>query len=604
MGLLKFGLFFILSVSTGKGAEECCRTKLYGADLYNFVKQDDETSSSHGCRNDCMYTKEGEPEPLYCFQVGGPQESSCQDEEQTTKVTAPPTTALPTTAPPPTTTQQCDVNGAMVARRFRRGCVCKPGFAGNGFKCGNDTDVDGYPDKPLNCTEITCRQDNCPSFPNSGQEDADGDGFGDSCDDDSDNDGINDAADNCPSVVNPSQEDKDADGFGDVCDNCPDDPNPLQNDADGDGVGDLCENDIDNDGIMDENDNCPLKSNVDQADGDGDGLGDVCDNCPELPNSGQEDENANQIGDACEGNEDRDQDGVPDDNDNCPDVPNFDQLDTDEDGIGDSCDLDKDGDKIEDLQDNCPLVPNPDQINSDSDGQGDACDKDDDGDDVLDEDDNCPLNKEISSTDFRDIKSIDLCITGCFSNQGPPKWEFRDEGQEIWQGLNSRGSVAIGSDRLSSMDFSGTIFVNTTRDDDWVGFVLGFQDTSNFYAVFSSKQGSRQGPWKIVRVKSTTGISSELDEALTTTNSVPGQTEIIWEDPAGRGWKEKTPYRYTIQHRPMAGTIQLKIHEGAEELFDTGSLNETALAGGRVGVFCKSQEQVLWSDMSYECVQE
>jgi len=54
----------------------------------------------------------------------------------------------------------------------------------------------------------------------------------------------------------------------------------------------------------------------------------------------------------------------------------------------------------------------------------------------------------------------------------------------------------------------------------------------------------------------------------------------------------------------MAGTIQLKIHEGAEELFDTGSLNETALAGGRVGVLCKSQEQVIWSRMSYECVQE
>jgi len=259
---------------------------------------------------------------------------------------------------------------------------------------------------------------------------------------------------------------------------------------------------------------------------------------------------------------------------------------------------------------NCPLVPNPDQINSDSDSQGDACDDDDDGDGVLDEDDNCPLNKEISSTDFRDIKSIDLCITNCIFNQGPPKWEFRDQGHEIWQGLNSRGSVAIGSDRLSSMDFSGTIFVDTTSDDDWVGFVFGFQDTSNFYAVFSSRNEtwngnpSTQGPWKIVRVKSTTGPSSELDRALTFTRSVPGQTEIIWEDPAGRYWKKKTPYRYTIQHRPMAGTIQLKIHEGAEELLDTGSLNETALAGGRVGVFCKSQEEVIWSRMSYECVQE
>ena len=67
--------------------------------------------------------------------------------------------------------------------------------------------------------------------------------------------------------------------------------------------------------------------------------------------------------------------------------------------------------------------------------------------------------------------------------------------------------MAIGQDRLSGVDFSGTIFVETDGDDDFVGFVFSFQDSSNFYVVYSAKHSNveEQGPWRIVRVASVTG---------------------------------------------------------------------------------------------------
>ncbi|OAF66671.1 hypothetical protein A3Q56_05607, partial [Intoshia linei] len=191
-------------------------------------------------------------------------------------------------------------------------CNCNVGFAGDGFYCGKDSDLDEIPDDNLICfLDKVCFKDNAIHVPNSGQEDTDNDGIGDVDDDDIDNDGILNNYDNCIFISNFLQKNKDKDYFGNVCDKCASKASVINTDFDSDNIGDVCDKDADNDahskyihlnfaGINNTQDNCVYHSNKDQLDQDGDGVGDVCDNCPEIKNSKQTDHNFNFIGDSCD----------------------------------------------------------------------------------------------------------------------------------------------------------------------------------------------------------------------------------------------------------------------------------------------------------------
>uniref|UniRef100_A0A4W5MEE1 Thrombospondin 4b n=1 Tax=Hucho hucho TaxID=62062 RepID=A0A4W5MEE1_9TELE len=489
-------------------------------------------------------------------------------------------------------TNPCDVNAQCIQERDGSiTCQCGIGWAGNGYLCGKDTDIDGYPDEKLKCKNMVCKKDNCMRVPNSGQEDADEDGQGDACDDDADGDGILNEQDNCWLKPNVDQRNSDKDNHGDACDNCRTVENPDQRDTDSDRKGDACDDDMDGDGLKNFLDNCQRVVNRDQLDRDGDGVGDACDSCPDIPNPNQSDIDDDLVGDSCDTNQDSDGDGHQDTKDNCPNVINSSQLDTDKDGLGDECDDDDDNDSIPDFlppgPDNCRLGdaqidPNwPNMLN---------CFDFDNKTDIL----SLKQGMEITS---KSLSSIIYHIVLY---------------QLVSYFIVTSLFCSLGYTAFSGVDFEGTFHVNTVTDDDYAGFIFGYQDSSSFYVVMwkQTEQTYWQAtPFRAVAepgiqlkaVKSKSGPGEHLRNSLWHTGDTNDQVRLLWKDPRNVGWKDKVSYRWYLQHRPQVGYIRARFYEGTELVADSGVTIDTTMRGGRLGVFCFSQENIIWSNLKYRC---
>ncbi|XP_060555809.1 uncharacterized protein LOC132716530 [Ruditapes philippinarum] len=493
-------------------------------------------------------------------------------------------------------------------------CVCKPGYAGNGERCGLDSDNDGHPDRGVSCVDWGCFRDNCMYVSNSNQEDSDGDNKGNNCDDDDDNDGRWDYLDNCQYVFNWDQLDTDGDGVGDVCDNCPNDVNADQIDTDADGIGDTCDSDDDGDGVVDGSDNCPLVANAGQENsGDSDTVGDACDNCVNVNNDNQLDTDQNGVGDACDTvggiNKDEDGDSILDIVDNCPAYPNADQSDIDSDGTGDLCDSDIDGDTVINGLDNCPYYSNVGQDDIDGNGVGDDCETDADGDTVIDKNDTCPHNPAISATSFSNYFTVDLDPS---VSAGEPYWEVKDNGAEVQQTVHTwKPVMLIGEQAYGAVEYAGTWFTKYSSATDYFACVFGYTSNRKFYVVtwkgvhYNYGNSTYKAGIKGIQLKvvdSSTGPGTTMAEAIWHSYDTVGETKLIWQDPDLQGWLPETSYRWFITHQPSVGYINIKVYRGYTLMVDSGSIYDSSISGGRLGVLQFGDMSVIWSNLRAECL--
>ncbi len=173
--------------------------------------------------------------------------------------------------------------------------------------------------------------------------------------------------------------------------------------------------------------------------------------------------------------------------------------------------------------------------------------------------------------------------------KGDGVWEIAADGSSVLQKVN-RGATALISDfDTDRTRLEGQWIVETSSDDDFMGFVFGFQNPYQFY-VFSWKQNSQGTALRGMEVKVYNLNPDGSEGKPQLWNSNPENGLVLYRN--DMPWRDFTLYDFSLEIGD--GVFTITVHEGSQ-LLDAFTVADGTFLNGKFGFYNQSQDKVRYS---------
>ncbi|MBN2866808.1 MAG: PEP-CTERM sorting domain-containing protein [Thiotrichales bacterium] len=162
-------------------------------------------------------------------------------------------------------------------------------------------------------------------------------------------------------------------------------------------------------------------------------------------------------------------------------------------------------------------------------------------------------------------------------------WVVSSDGSSVNQTINGEPTYFVSDTNYINKDFDGSFEVQTTSDDDFIGFVFGWNGTNDYY-LFDWKQteqdyrGLGQEGFTLSRI---TGSDVELWDHSGTDIQV-----LATDYGTGKGWADNTMYDFKLTYTTSNIVISI---DGNNIFSETGSFDN-----GKFGFYNYSQSNVFY----------
>lgn len=182
-------------------------------------------------------------------------------------------------------------------------------------------------------------------------------------------------------------------------------------------------------------------------------------------------------------------------------------------------------------------------------------------------------------------------------------WVLGAGNTEVTQVVNADPSFYLNNINQTSYSIDGSWQVLSGGDDDYMGFVFGYQNSSNFY-LFDWKQGNQSYVGAFANegmtIKKMTGATGDgladlsLAEFWENVSDL-GDMEVLAQNHGStEGWGVGTLYDFHLDFNTTAGEFSIVVKEGATTLWDV-TVNDATFTGGEFGFYNYSQANVRYA---------
>jgi hypothetical protein len=201
-----------------------------------------------------------------------------------------------------------------------------------------------------------------------------------------------------------------------------------------------------------------------------------------------------------------------------------------------------------------------------------------------------------------DLSSWTAVTLDFAGGQSAGNWVLSNGNTTVTQTINADPSFYLNNVNQTGYSMDGSWKVlRGSGDDDYMGFVFGYQNSSNFY-LFDWKKGTQSYDGALARegmtVKKFTGATGNgladlsLGELWNNDAASFGDMVVLAKNHSSSlGWVDDTVYTFHLDFNLISGEFSIIVKDGSNVLWDT-TIADATFTSGQFGFYNFSQEKV------------